>query len=111
MKRLEERLPACSALTRRRNTRAGVFWYRISLHDKTGVTPPPPHIPSVATSLVEMILWLIFSCRVKLAQESGNEIALFCPNPPLDVKLTPVNVLFSHPKINSIFSTFLLLGG
>ena len=24
-------LPACSALTRKRNTRAGVFWYRILL--------------------------------------------------------------------------------
>ena len=27
----EERLPACSALTRKRDTRAGVFWYRNSL--------------------------------------------------------------------------------
>ena len=27
----EERLPACSALTRKRDTLAGVFWYRISL--------------------------------------------------------------------------------
>ena len=27
----EERLPACSALTRKRDTRAGLFWYRISL--------------------------------------------------------------------------------
>ena len=27
----EERLRACSALTRKRDTRAGVFWYHISL--------------------------------------------------------------------------------
>ena len=27
----EEHLPACSALTRKRNIRAGVFWYRTSL--------------------------------------------------------------------------------
>ena len=27
----EERLPACSALTSKRDTRSGVFWYRISL--------------------------------------------------------------------------------